>query len=178
MRAEVTDAVILMAGSGSRLRADGNNVPKPLIKLAGRAVFSYIRDTLENAGIQTLHIVTGWNREALLSGLKPLIGSRMRLHAIHNPDWQKQNGISLLAAAPHLHVPFLLAMGDHLFAPAMVDLILQIADLNAVNVAVDRKLDTICDLADAMKIKTTADRVVGIGKDLKDYNAIDTGLFV
>lgn len=178
MRAEVTDAVILMAGSGSRLRGCGNSLPKPLIKLAGRAVFSYVREALEIAGIQRLHIVTGWNSDALLSGLKPLIGSQMKLHAIHNPDWQKQNGISLLAVARHLHVPFLLTMGDHLFAPAMVDLILQVADLNAVNVAVDRKLDTICDLPDAMKIKTTFDRVVAIGKDLKDYDAIDTGLFV
>jgi len=177
MRAEITDAVILMAGSGSRLRV-GNNLPKPLIEIGGRAVFSHTIDALEKAGIQNLHVITGWNSEALLTGLKPLIGSKMELHAIHNPDWQKQNGVSLLAAAPHLHVPFLLTMGDHLFGPVIVDLVLQIADLSAVNVAVDRKLDTIFDLADAMKVKTTANRVVAIGKDLKDYDAIDAGLFV
>jgi len=178
MRAEMTDAVILMAGSGSRLRAGGNNLPKPLLQVAGRAVFSYTIDALENAGIQTLHVVTGWNSEALVAGLKPLIGATMKLHVIHNPDWRRQNGISVLAAAPHVHTPFLLTMGDHLFGPAIIDLVLQNADLNSVNVAVDRKLDTIFDLADAMKIKTKANRLIAIGKDLDDYDAIDTGLFV
>jgi len=174
----MTDAVILMAGSGSRLRAGGNNLPKPLLQVAGRAVFSYTIDALENAGIQTLHVVTGWNSEALVAGLKPLIGATMKLHVIHNPDWRRQNGISVLAAAPHVHTPFLLTMGDHLFGPAIIDLVLQNADLNSVNVAVDRKLDTIFDLADAMKIKTKANRLIAIGKDLDDYDAIDTGLFV
>src|SRR5205814_8760487 len=47
-----------------------------------------------------------------------------------------------------------------------------------LNVAIDRKLDTIFDLADAMKIKTQLGRVVAIGKELKDFDAIDTGLFV
>jgi 1L-myo-inositol 1-phosphate cytidylyltransferase len=178
MRQRVTDAVILMAGSGSRLRATGNNLPKPLIQIAGRAVFSYTIDALEKAGIETVHIVTGWNSALLLDGLKPLVETKMKLHPVHNLDWQKQNGVSVLAAAPHLHSPFLLTMGDHLFGPAIVDLAIQNADPNSLNVAVDRKLDAIFDLGDAMKVKTNGDRVVAIGKDLTDYNAIDTGLFV
>ena len=175
---KVTDAVILMAGLGSRLRLSGEEMPKPLIQVAGRAVFSYTIDALERAGITTVHIVTGWNSAALLDGLQPLIGPKMKLHPIHNPDWQKQNGVSVLATAPHLHSPFLLTMGDHLFGPAIVDLVIQNADFNSVNVAIDRKLDAIFDLADAMKIKTEGDRVLAIGKDRDDYNAIDTGLFV
>ena len=69
-------------------------------------------------------------------------------------------------------------MGDHLFGSLIVDLTFQDTDVSALNVAVDRKVDAIFDLDDAMKIKTDGDRVVAIGKDLKDYNAIDTGLFV
>jgi choline kinase len=33
-------------------------------------------------------------------------------------------------------------------------------------------------LDDAMKVKTKSDRITEIGKDLKAYDAIDTGLFV
>ena len=102
----------------------------------------------------------------------------MELHPIHNAEWNKQNGISVLAAKPHLHSPFLLTMGDHLFGSLIVDLTFQDTDVSALNVAVDRKVDAIFDLDDAMKIKTDGDRVVAIGKDLKDYDAIDTGLFV
>jgi len=45
-------------------------------------------------------------------------------------------------------------------------------------VAVDRKIDSIFDLDDAMKLQTRGDRVVAIGKNLRAYDAIDTGLFV
>ena len=175
---KITDAVILMAGLGSRLQVSGQNIPKPLIHIAGRAVFSYAVDALERAGIQSLYVITGYNREALVAGLKPLIPAGMKLHPIHNPEWKKQNGVSVLAAKPHLRAPFLLMMGDHLLGPLIVDLAIRESDLSVLNVAVDRKLDAIFDLDDAMKIKASGDRVTAIGKDLKDYDAIDTGLFV
>ena len=174
----VTEAVVLMAGSGSRLAAGGHVLPKALIEVAGRPVFSYTIEALNKAGIKTLHVVTGWNSESLLAGLRPLVPISMRFDPIHNPDWQKQNGVSLLAAAPYLQSPFLLMMGDHLFDPAIIDRTIRAADFDLLNVAIDRKLDEIFDLSDAMKIKTKGDRVVAIGKDLEDYDAIDTGLFV
>jgi choline kinase len=176
-RTSITDAVILMAGSGSRLRVIVNTLPKPLIQIAGRPVFSYTIESLKKAGIETVHVVTGSNSDALLAGLKPSVPAGVRLHPIHNSDWQKQNGISVLAVAEHLRSPFLLMMGDHLFDPAIVDLAIHNADPNTLNVAVDRKLDAIFDLGDAMKVKTKGDRVVAIGKDLTGYDAIDTGLF-
>jgi choline kinase len=167
-----------MAGSGSRLRAATNNLPKPLIEIAGRPIFSYIVEALKKAGIETLYIVTGSSRDSLLAGLKSLVPPGMQLHPIHNSEWQKQNGISLLAVAPHVRSPFVLTMGDHLFDPAIVDLVIRNADLGVTNLAVDRKLDSIVDLTDAMKTKTKQDCVVAIGKNLADYDAIDTGLFV
>ena len=175
---KITDAVILMAGIGSRLRPSSNDLPKPLIQIAGQTVFSYTIDALQRADIEALYAVTGFNSEALLAGLKPLIPKEMKLRAIHNPEWKKQNGVSVLAAKPYLRAPFLLMMGDHLFEPLIVDLAIRESDLSVLNVAVDRKLDAIFDLGDAMKIKTKGDLVVTIGKNLTDYDAIDTGLFV
>ena len=178
MTARVTDAVILMAGSGSRLVARGHVLPKPLIRVAGREVFSYAVEALTAIGIQKLHVVTGRNGEVLLPSLKQLIPTGIELNPIHNPESQKQNGLSVLAVASHVRAPFLLTMGDHLFDASIVDLLTRTADRDALNVAIDRKLDTIFDLADAMKIKTQLGRVVAIGKELKDFDAIDTGLFV
>lgn len=175
---KIADAVILMAGLGSRLQSTPDNIPKPLIQIAGRAVFSYTIDALQKAGIKTVHIVTGYNSEALLAGVKPLVPPEMILNAIHNSAWQKQNGVSVLAVKPHLRTPFLLTMGDHLFGPAIVELMIRESDSSQLNVAIDRKLDAIFDLADAMKVKTKSDRITEIGKDLKEYDAIDTGLFV
>ncbi|MDQ3199848.1 MAG: hypothetical protein M3Q46_11815, partial [Verrucomicrobiota bacterium] len=126
----------------------------------------------------TLHIVVGWESERLLAGLSPLLPEGMRLHPIHNPDWQKQNGISLLAAAPHLPVPFLLLMGDHLFETRLLEAFVREADPAVLSLAVDRKIDCIFDLADAMKVATSGGRIDAIGKTLDRYDAIDTGIFV
>lgn len=178
MKKPISDAVILMAGSGSRLVAGGHVLPKPLIQIAGRAVFSYMIDALQRAGIKTVHVVTGRNSDALLKGLERLIPAEIKLHPIHNPEWQKQNGISVLAARSHVPAPFFLTMGDHLFQPSVVDLLLREAKPTELNVAIDRKLNSIFDLDDAMKVQTRGDRLVRIGKVLSDYDAIDTGAFV
>jgi choline kinase len=95
-----------------------------------------------------------------------------------NSQWQKQNGISLLAAAKSVTGSFLLTMSDHLFDNVIVDLLMDSAVPSVLNLAVDRKIDSIFDLDDAMKMQTKGDRVIAIGKDLPDYDAIDTGLFV
>ena len=52
------------------------------------------------------------------------------------------------------------------------------ADLGRLNLAVDRKIDSIFDLDDAMKVQTKDNRIVAIGKKLKNYNAVDTGIFL
>jgi choline kinase len=95
-----------------------------------------------------------------------------------NRDWQKQNGISLLAAAGHVSAPFLLTMGDHVFDDALIDCLLDNFEPGLLNVAIDRKLQSIVDLDDAMKVQIRGNTVTGIGKNLRRYDAIDTGLFV
>jgi choline kinase len=69
-------------------------------------------------------------------------------------------------------------MGDHLFDNTIVDRLLDSFDPQSLNMAVDRKLDQIFDLHDAMKVQTRRNKVVAIGKDLQRYDAIDTGLFI
>lgn len=175
---EISNAVILMAGTGSRLRATGEMLHKTLIPISGRPLFSYIIGALEKVGVTTLHVVVGWESERLLAGLAPLVPASLRLHPIENREWQKQNGISLLRAAAHLTGPFLLLMGDHLLEPRLLTAFVKKADPGLLNLAVDRKIKSIFDLDDAMKVETNEERVVAIGKTLAHYDAIDTGIFV
>jgi 1L-myo-inositol 1-phosphate cytidylyltransferase len=174
----ISEAVILMAGAGSRARANGLTTPKPLVHVDGRPLFSYAVDCLERAGIRRLHVVIGYNSDALLRGLEPLIPIGIELNPIYNPHWTKKNGISLLAAAEHVSPPFLLTMGDHYFDSTIIDLLLAGADMTKLNVAVDRKIGTIFDISDAMKIRSHGRRLIAIGKDLEEYDAVDTGVFV
>jgi choline kinase len=172
---KITDAVILMAGSGSRLQAP---VPKPLVPISGRPLISHVFDHLLGAGIRRLHVVVGYESNRLLAGLKPLIPDRMELHPIENPFWEKQNGISLLSAEGHVNAPFVLTMADHLFEASVLNILLEQAEPDPLNLVIDRKIESIFDLDDAMKVQTRNGLVTAIGKSLTSYDAIDTGLFV
>jgi choline kinase len=167
-----------MAGTGSRLRASGEMLPKPLVPIFGSPLISYTIEALRKVGVRNLHAVVGADGGALVSALRPLVPSSMRLNAISNPDWQKQNGVSVLSAAGKVREPFLLTMGDHLFDASIVEQLLRVARPARLNLVIDRKIDSIFDLNDAMKVQTKGDRVIAIGKNLATYDAIDTGLFL
>jgi choline kinase len=174
----ISEAVVLMAGQGSRMRGPDKTFLKPLVPVSGRPLISYTLDALSSAGIKTVHFVVGYERERMTVQVKQLIPSRVIASFVENRDWQKQNGISLLAAAGRVAEPFLLTMSDHLFDKAIVDLLMDSADVNFLNVAVDRKLHSVFDLEDAMKVRTDGKRLTAVGKNLRDYDAIDTGLFI
>lgn len=174
----VTDAVILMAGAGSRLGGAGGAIAKPLVQVGGAPLISYALDAFQRAGVRTVHAVMGAQSARLTAELEPLIPARMRFHTITNPDWRKQNGVSVLRAAGRVRAPFFLAMGDHLFEFAILNALLSRGDPDLVNLAIDRKIESIFDLDDAMKVQTQGESLVAIGKDLRDYDAIDTGVFL
>ena len=178
MSQPVTDAVILMAGSGSRFNNGEIKRRKPLIDLFGRPLISHTLEALARAGIVRVWAVIGFEGDALRGEVEPLVPSGIEMRWIDNPQWQLQNGVSALAAAPHVSEPFILTMADHFFEPAIVDLLVREARPDFLNVAIDRKLDTIFDMADAMKVQMRGERVMAVGKSLPNYNAIDTGLFV
>jgi choline kinase len=175
----ITDAVILMAGTGSRLRGgSADTIAKPLIPIAGRPLISYAIDSFDRTGVTTLHAIVGPNGDELAAAVAPLLPAHMRFHPIANANWQKQNGISLLTADGKVCAPFFLAMGDHLFESAILEQLVIQADPSRLNLAIDKKIDSIFDLDDAMKVRTEDNRIVAIGKTLETYNAIDTGIFL
>ncbi len=175
---EISEAVVLMAGSGSRLQAEAQSVPKPLLPVLGRPLISYTLSALQRAGIKTVHAVVGFQAGELIRQLRALTPNGLELRFVENPEWQKQNGVSLLAAEGHVAAPFVLAMSDHLFDQALLDQLLAQSAPHELNLAIDRKLDAIFDLEDGMKVQTAGDRVITLGKSLERYDAIDTGLFV
>lgn len=167
-----------MAGSGSRLRAGTESLPKPLIPILGRPLISYTLAALQRAGIRTVHAVAGFESEFVRREVSRLVPAGLEIRFLENPDWQKQNGVSVLAAVERVQAPFLLTMSDHLFDQSILDLLLAQADEGELNLAIDRKLGEIFDLDDAMKVQTMSDRVVNLGKTLATYDAIDTGIFL
>lgn len=174
----IFEAVILMAGQGSRLRGSDKTSLKPFVPVLGRPLICYTIEALIRAGIGKVSFIVGYQGDRMTMGIKELIPPGLEAVFIANGEWQKQNGISVLAAANHITSPFLLTMSDHLFDQSILDLLLHNPALDELNLAIDRKLHSIFDSDDAMKVQTRGDRILQIGKDLVNYDAIDTGLFV
>ena len=75
--------------------------------------------------------------------------------------------------------PFFLTMSDHIFEDEILEKLTREASHDLLHVSVDRKINSIFDLADATKVQTDqANGISAIGKDLGEFNAIDTGLFL
>ncbi len=155
----ISEAVILMAGEGSRLRGSDDTFLKPFVQLLGRPLISYVLDALGRAGIKTVNFVVGYESGRMIEQAGQLIPAGLSVSFIENRDWQKQNGISLLAAADCVSRPFFLTMSDHLFDGALVGRLLDSFEPGFLSIAVDRKLDSIFDLEDAMKVQTRGNRI-------------------
>jgi choline kinase len=177
-RSDVRDAVVLLAGAGSRLSTARGAFPKPLVPVLGRPLISYVMAALHRVGVRTVHAVVGAHAEEVVSGLSESLPRGLRLNAIENPEWRRQNGISVLAAAPAVTSEFFLLMGDHLFDFAILERLLEVPDRTELCLAIDRKLPNIFDIDDAMKVRTNGELVVEISKTVPDFDAVDTGLFL
>lgn len=174
----IDHALVLAAGHGSRLR-DHLSVPhKALAPLAGEPLLLRTCRMLDQLGLREITIVTGHQSEALHSALAAVNGLEVELSFVENADWKLANGLSVLAAANVLERDYLLLMADHLFDPEMIASMCRV-ELAAgeVVLAVDRKLDAIYDMDDATNVRIEGERIVEIGKEITDYNAVDTGLF-
>ena len=174
----VTEAVVLMAGAGTRLRAAGKPTLKPLVPILGRPLLCYTLEALQRAGVKTIHAVVGFEGDELRAAVEQLAPNELEVRFVENREWEKQNGVSVLAAAEQVRGPFFLTMSDHLFDDAILRLLLESGPPEQLHLAVDRKLGSIFDTDDAMKVQTDGQRIITLGKELRAYDAIDTGLFL
>jgi choline kinase len=172
-------ALILAAGNGSRIAARSGEGPKPLVTLNGKPLLEHVMSNARDAGIERFVIVVGYRGQAIREwyGNHPLPG--VQVTWIENPDFRKDNGISVLCAKKVIHENFLLLMADHIFESETARAVLrQPVGKDEVILAVDRNIGNIFDLDDATKVRLEQNRIVEIGKGLRTYNALDTGMFL
>ena len=174
-----TQCLILAAGNGSRLRTISGELPKPLVEFNGRPVLDHVISGAHKAGIEDFVIVLGYRGEMIREWCERRWAGRTCFTWVENPDYHKSNGISALKAKNAIHGNFLLLMADHLFEPATARAMLrQKLGPGEVILGVDPKIHRIFDIDDATKVRRRGSAIVQIGKDLKTYDAIDTGMFL
>lgn len=176
---QIAQAVILAAGKGTRIRGETQPRPKPLVRVGGLTLLKRAILTAKKAGIVRFVIVVGCDGEQVrgeLSGDPELAG--VDLVWVDNPDYALSNGVSVLKAAPHVRGEFFLMMADHVVDAAIYRTLQSEPARGGLVLAVDRKLSTIFDMDDATKVVTDhRGHIVRIGKQLAEFDAVDTGVF-
>lgn len=175
----VSKAVILAAGNGDRFHTPTHD-SKLLQPLLGRPILLRTLEAAHEAGIRSATIVLGYQAERVRDLALRGAPAGMQLAFVLNPQWRLENGVSALAAKAAVGSErFALLMGDHMFEPPVLQRMLcrDIANDESL-LAIDAR-PVSREIADeATKVRRHGSRIVAIGKDLVDYDALDTGVFV
>lgn len=171
-------ALILAAGNGSRMAATSGELPKPLVNMNGKPLLQHVITGARHAGIERFVIVIGYRGHAIKQWYESHPIEGVQVTWIANPEYKKDNGISVLCAKRVIQENFLLLMADHLFEPETARLLLRHPlGMEEVILGVDTNICRVFDLDDATKVRLDEDRIAEIGKSLRNYNALDTGMF-
>jgi choline kinase len=176
---KVKQCLILAAGNGTRIRRVSGGLPKPLVHFRGKPILEHVIRGAHQAGIEHFVIVVGYRSDMIRRWFGRRWFPDFSVTWVENPDYHKSNGISALKARFELHEPFLMLMADHVFEPGTArKLMEQPLAPGEVILAVDPKIDRVFDLDDATKVRREGDRIVDIGKEIANYDALDTGMFL
>ena len=102
----ITNAMVLAAGLGTRLRPVTDTMPKPLVPIAGRPIIDYVLDLLEGAGVETavvnVHHFAEQMEAHLASRHRPNIVFSDERAALMNSGGGLVKGLKLLKEGPVL----------------------------------------------------------------------------
>ena len=116
----VTTALLLAAGTGTRLRPVTADAPKCLTEIAGRSILGRVVDNLRAQKIERLVVVIGHHGARIREFLRHSTGS-MQIDYVFNPEYRTTNNIySLWLARQQVRESFLLMESDLVFDASML----------------------------------------------------------
>ena len=121
----VTTALLLAAGTGTRLRPLTLNAPKCLTLVGGKPILERLVNSLRAQGVERLVVVIGYQGDRIREFLRQTAGD-MRIDYVTNCDYGSTNNIySLWLAREQIREPFLLVESDLVFETSMLDDMMQ-----------------------------------------------------
>lgn len=122
-------AIILAAGTGSRLAEASGGLPKPLVEVGGKTLIEHQLEALADAGIGPVMVVVGYKAE----DVKRVVGPRASF--VENADPAGTNSLySFWLAREFIQGPVLVSNCDLLYHPEILDRLL---DVNGTALAYD-----------------------------------------
>lgn len=106
-------AMILAAGRGERLRPLSDEIPKPLVEVAGRPLISHLLDALSSAGFTQIAVNLGHLGDMIRECLGDGGDWGVNIHYSVEPPGALETGGGIARALPFLGAsPFLVVNGD------------------------------------------------------------------
>lgn len=168
--------IILAAGQGTRLRPLTDHAPKCLVKLHNKPLLDYQVEAAQQAGIEEIIVVGGYLSEQL---------HRPGIQVIENTAYEKTNMVySLFCAEAFFKDRFILAYGDIVYSPKVLQLLCQTEHDAAIVVDKDwlpywsRRFDDPLSDAESLRINNEG-LITSIGQketDIKNIQAQYIGL--
>jgi choline kinase len=170
---------VLAAGNGDRFHNTSHD-SKLLEPLLGQPLLARTLGCAYEAGVRRATVVLGYQADRVRALAEAGAPRELGLSFAYNPDWRLENGLSVLAAEPHVESEaFAVLMGDHVFEPAVLARLFTAARQPDESVlAVDMRPAPPEVAAEATKVSLRGSVITGIGKELTRYDALDTGVFV
>ncbi|MEA3213671.1 MAG: UDP-N-acetylglucosamine diphosphorylase / glucose-phosphate thymidylyltransferase [Chthoniobacter sp.] len=118
MNHQVTKAVLLAAGRGTRMKELTNDLPKPMIEVRGKPILLHIIEGLRAAGVNRFLIVVGWRADVVSDffgdGSKFGVSVEYQTQTVQDGTGRVVDLARSFAGAD----PFILSYGDILVDPA------------------------------------------------------------
>lgn len=167
-------ALIIAAGEGRRLNNLTRSEPKGLIQLLGLSLLERAILTAKQAGISEFLVVIGYPGEKIRAKLGDGGKLDVKITYVQNRRRQTADGLSVLKAKELLAGKFILLMADHIFDVRILRKLIGYDAKSSVILAVDREEASSRDI----KVLEKRGRIVDIGRDIKESNCIDTGMWL
>jgi dTDP-glucose pyrophosphorylase len=118
MNETVTKAVVLAAGRGTRMRELTRTLPKPMVKVCGKPILSYIVEGLRDAGVRKMLIVIGYRKEVVVDHFGD--GSAVGVKIVYTEQITQDGTGKVVELAKEFcgSDPFILSYGDILVDPS------------------------------------------------------------
>ncbi|AFK21426.1 nucleoside-diphosphate-sugar pyrophosphorylase (plasmid) [Haloferax mediterranei ATCC 33500] len=123
MNDRVTEAVVLAAGEGRRLRPLTTFQPKPMLPVANRPVVEYVLDSLFECGIEHVVVVVGHRADRIQTHLSATYPDA-DIDFVQQ-DSRLGSGHALLQADTQLDGPFVVCNGDNVVNADIVSKVLE-----------------------------------------------------
>jgi choline kinase len=163
-------AVILAAGSSTRLYPLTLDKPKCLLEVGGKTLLEHQLDALAECDVNELVLVLGYLSDVVLEKIQQ-IAPAMPVSVIYNPRYADTNNLYSLWVAREklMGGPFVCLHADVLFHPSILKKCFE-ADAE-ICLVVDRQIRE-----ETMKVATASGRVTNVGKAIRPEQVSGTFL--